>query len=325
MANLVTRYLGLELKTPIIVSSSGLTDNMDKLRKAEEHGAGAVVLKSLFEEQINFQAGVLASSSDYPEASDYVSYYTKSHSLDNYLNLVKEASESLSVPVIPSINCITSEDWISFARNIESAGADALEVNVFFMPVDKKQSPGASEKLYFDLIEELKRTISIPVSIKLGQRFSNLLNMVDQISNRGAEGVVLFNRFYEPDIDIDKLNIIPASVFSTPGDKRYVLRWIAMVDAMVENISIAASTGVHSGEDVIKYILAGADAVQVCSALYTNGISFLEKINSSVAQWMDEKGFSDIGQFRGKLNYSNIVNPRRYERSQFMKYFSSHE
>ena len=325
MASLKTKYLGLELNSPLVISSSGLTDNLDKLRIAEDSGAGAVVLKSLFEEQINHQAGLLAESVDYPEASDYVSYYTKSHSLDNYLKLISSARDSLHIPVIPSINCVTKEDWISFAARIEEAGADALEINVFFLPVDKNITPAAAEKIYFDLIQEVKKTIKIPVSVKLGQRFSNLLNLVDQLCNRGVNGVVLFNRFFEPDIDINTMNISPASVFSTPEDKRYVLRWVAMVDAMIETIDIAASTGVHSGEDAVKYLLSGADAVQVCSVLYKNGVEYLKEMNNSLSEWMEQKGFESIGSFRGKLNYNSVSEPRKYERSQFMRYFSAYE
>ena len=226
MANLSSSYLGLKLKSPLIVSSSGLTDSIEKLHIAEESGAGAVVLKSLFEEQINFQAGQLTESSDYPEAADYINYYNKSNSLENYLKLIREARKNLNIPVIPSINCVSSDDWINFAKNIENEGADALEINMFFLPIDKSISAKDAEKVYFDLIEKLTSVVSIPVSLKLGQRFSNLLNLVDNFYKRGVKGVVLFNRFYEPDIDINSMNITPSSVFSSPSDRRYVLRWI---------------------------------------------------------------------------------------------------
>jgi dihydroorotate dehydrogenase (fumarate) len=325
MSNLSTRYLGLELRSPVIVSSSGLTDSLEKLKAAEDNMAGAVVLKSLFEEQINHEAGRLQHSSDYPEASDYISAYTKAHSLDNYLKLIGEAKASLDIPVIPSINCISSDEWTDFARNIENAGADALEINVFYLPTDKNIGSAEAEKLYFDLIERVKRTITIPVAIKVGPRFSNLLYMADQFYNRGVEGIVMFNRFFEPDIDVNTINITPAAVFSNSDDKRHVLRWVAMVDAMVEKISIAASTGVHSGQDVAKFILAGADAVQVCSVLYRNGIEYLTDIHDSLNRWMEQKEFASVDSFRGKLNYKNIPEPGKYERAQFMKYFSSYE
>ncbi len=325
MANLSTNYLGLNIKSPLVVSSSGLTDNIEKLKLAEESGAGAVVLKSLFEEQINFQAGQLAQSSDYPEAADYINYYTRSNSLDNYLTLIRDAGKQLTIPVIPSINCVSSKDWISFAKSIENEGADALEVNMFFMPVDKSMSSQAVEDNYLRLVERLTSELSIPVALKIGQRFSNLLNLVDKFYNMGVKGVVLFNRFYEPDIDINTLNITPASVFSSTSDRRYVLRWIAMVDAFVEGIGLAATTGVHSGQDAIKYLLAGADSVQLASLLYEKGLGHIKDLNGVISSWMDEKGFESIDSFKGLLNYKNIADPGKYERAQFMKYFSSYE
>jgi dihydroorotate dehydrogenase (fumarate) len=325
MANLSSNYLGLNLNSPLIVSSSGLSDDIDKLKLAEDNGAGAVVLKSLFEEQINFQAGQLAESSDYPEAADYINYYTRSNSLDNYLKLIRKAGEKLSLPVIPSINCVSSSDWISFAKNIEEAGARALEINMFFLPVDKNISANNAEDEYMTLVKKLKGSLSIPISLKIGQRFSNLLNVVDRFYNMGVDGVVLFNRFYEPDIDINSMNITPASVFSSTSDRRYVLRWIAMVDAFIEKIGLSASTGVQTGQDAIKYILAGADSVQVCSVLYSNGLEYLKEMNTVIEKWMDDKGFDSVDSFKGKLNYKNIKDPRKYERAQFMKYFSSYE
>jgi len=325
MANLASNYLGMKINSPLIVSSSGLTDDIEKLKLAEDSGAGAVVLKSLFEEQINFQAGQLAKSSDYPEAADYINYYTRSHSLDNYLKLIRDAGEKLSIPVIPSINCISSDDWIDFAKNIEGAGAKAIEINMFFLPVDKDVTSAAAEDQYMELVRKLKGELTVPVALKIGQRFSNLLNMVDRFYKLGVDGVVLFNRFYEPDIDINSLNITPATVFSSTSDRRYVLRWIAMVNAFIEKIGLSASTGVHTGQDAIKYILAGADAVQVCSVLYNKGLEYLTGMNKIIGNWMDDKGFDTIDSFKGKLNYKNIQDPGKYERAQFMKYFSSYE
>lgn len=323
--NLETNYLGLKLRNPLIISSSGLTDSLDKIKSAAEYGAGAVVLKSIFEEQINYQAGMLSASSDYPEASDYISYYTKTHSLDNYLKLITSAKEATDIPVIPSINCISADDWINFAKNIESAGADALEVNMLFLPVDKTTTPANAEKLYFELVERLRDTLKIPFAIKLGQRFTNLFYMIDQLYNRGTNGVVLFNRFFEPDIDINSMNIIPASVFSNPDDKRNVLRWIAMASAVNQTMSLSASTGVHSGEDVVKFLLAGADTIQVCSVLYKKGHEYIKEIISFVETWMKSKNYFNVNDFRGKLNYKNFKDAKKYERSQFMKYFSAYE
>lgn len=325
MDQLTASYLGLKLKSPVIVGSSSLTSSLQKMKEAEDNGAGAVVMKSLFEEQINYLIASVPDSSAYPESGDYISYYTRSHAVDEYLDLISAAKKSLDIPVIPSINCVSSDSWIDFARNIENEGADALEVNMFFLPVDRKKSPAESERVYMELAEKLRNTISIPVAIKIGQRFSNILYIIDQFHNRGINGVVMFNRFYEPDIDIEGMDIVPTSVFSTTADRRYVLRWIAMASSMGINIDISASTGVHSGADAVRYLLAGADSVQVCSVLYNKGISFLMDINSEIIKWMERKGYNNLSDFKGKLNYSAIERPSVFERTQFMKYFSSYE
>ena len=325
MAKLSVKYLGLDLRSPLIVGSSGLTSSLGYLKEAEDYGAGAVVLKSLFEEQINKYIHTLDPSQGYPEADDYVTNYIKSHSVDEYLDLIRKAKELLGIPVIPSINCYSSEGWTGFAKNIAEAGADALEINVFFLPLDRKKSSAESEKVYYDLIEKLKKIIRIPIAIKIGYRFSNILNIIDQFYMRKVEGVVMFNRFYEPDIDINKVDIVPASIFSNENERRLVLRWIAMASAQDIKIDISASTGVHSGADAIRYLLAGAHSVQVCSVLYDKGMPFLKNITRQIETWMDSKGYKSVSEFRGKLNYRNYARPVVYERTQFMKYFSSED
>lgn len=325
MGKLSVKYLGLDLRSPIIVSSSRLTSSLGHLKEAEENGAGAVVLKSLFEEQIDHYIHTIPETTGYPEADDYIANYMRSNTVDEYLRLIRNAKENLSIPVIPSINCYTSGGWTSFAKNIAAAGADAIEINVFFLPVDRKKSAAESEKIYLDLIEKLKKTIKIPIAVKIGFRFSNILNIIDQFYVRGIEGVVMFNRFYEPDIDLDSIDIIPAPIFSAENEMRYVLRWIGMASAQDIKIDISASTGVHSGGDAIKYLLAGASSVQVCSVLYNKGISFLKTINGRIEDWMDAKGFRSVSDFRGKLNYRNYTKPVIYERTQFMKYFATED
>ncbi len=325
MEKLAVKYLGLNLRSPLILSSSRLTSTPGYLKEAEDCGAGAVVLKSLFEEQINSHIHTLSTSQGYPEADDYISNYVKAHSVDEYLGLIRKAKEILSIPVIPSINCYSAEGWTGFAKNIQDAGADALEINVFFLPTDRKRSSADSEKIYYELIEKLKKTVKIPIAIKLGYRFSNILHLIDQFYMRKVEGVVLFNRFYEPDIDIDRMDIVPASIFSNENERRLVLRWIGMASAQDIKIDISASTGVHSGTDAIRYLLAGADSVQVCSVLYNKGIPFLKNMTKQIETWMDKNGYQSIAEFRGKLNYRNYRTPLIYERTQFMKYFSGED
>jgi dihydroorotate dehydrogenase (fumarate) len=325
MGKLTTKYLGMTLNSPLLVSSCGLTSHLDNLKTAEDSGAGAVVLKSLFEEQISRHIATYSPSPGFPEADDYISSYIRANSVEEYLQIIRSAKASLAIPVIASINCFSSEGWTDFAKNIEDAGADALEVNVFFMPVDRKRSAADSEKIYLSLIEKLKSTLNIPVSVKVGIRFSNILYMIDQFYLRGVEGVVLFNRFFEPDIDVNTMNIVPASVFSDENERRYVLRSVAMASAQDIKIDISASTGVASGDDVVRYILAGAQTVQACSVLYKKGVPFLRTIISQLEEWMNKKEFSTINEFRGKLNWNNYDNPGVFERTQFMKYFSSVE
>lgn len=324
MVNLQTTYLGLTLQNPVIVSSSGLTDSVEKIKKLEEQGAGAVVLKSLFEEQIFFDSGKLVTLDDYPEAEDYIRNYTKNNSVDEYLSMIEETKKSRSIPIIASINCVSASDWIDFSKKIEAAGADALELNLYIFPSEIKTNAKAIEQLYFDLIEKVKRVIKIPVAVKLGRHFSNLLNFVNMLYHRGVEGVVLFNRFYEPDIDTENLKLISSNVFSSPADIRQSLRWIGIISSRVENIDLAASTGVHDGNAVVKQILAGASAVQVCSILYKKGMEYLNNIISDVDNWMQRHHFNRISDFKGKLNYKSLPDSSAYERSQFMKYFSSY-
>jgi len=324
MADLRTKFVGLELRNPLIVSSSGLTDSVEKIIKLEEAGTGAVVLKSLFEEQILHEAGMLAESSNYPEADDYLKHYTRSQNVDTYLSLLETAVAKTKIPVIASINCISTSEWFDFARKIEESGAHALELNVYFMPAGKDASSKNYEQLYLDIAEKVKSKIDIPVIMKLGQNFTNLINLADLLYHRGVEGVVLFNRFYSPDINIKELRMTTSEVFSSPADLRYSLRWVAIMSALVEQIDIAASTGVHDGTALIKQLLAGAKAVQVCSTIYKNGPGHIGRMLMELNEWMDDKSYGDIDAFRGKMNYSNLPDPEIYERSQFMKYFSSH-
>ena len=323
MPNLEVNYLGLKLKNPVIAGSSGLTSTVDKIRALEETGAGAVVLKSLFEEQINYEVGSLVEGHDYPEAEDYIKNYTKSNSVESYLKLIEEAKKSVSIPVIASINCVSAQDWTGFSRRIEEAGADALELNVFFIPTDKFKSSGDFENIYFDLASQVTGIVKIPVAMKLGNNFTNITGTVDRLYALGIKGAVMFNRFYEPDIDIERMKLSSSDVFSSPSDLRHVLRWIALVSDKVSLIDISASTGVHSWEAVVKQLLAGAKTVQVCSVLYKKGIREMANLVQGLEEWMKKKGLRSVDEFRGKMSYRKIPDPSVYERSQFMRYFSS--
>jgi len=311
------------MKSPIIVSSSGLTSSVERIKKLAAAGAGAIVLKSLFEEQINFEIENVSEGHDYPEAGDYIRTYARENSLDQYLNSISGAKEAVDIPVIASINCVSASEWTEFAGKIEDAGADALELNIYFLPIKKDKDPREYEKSYLNLVSEVKKKTSLPLIIKLGNGFSNITWMVDQLYQRGASAVVLFNRFYAPDINTDNFTFGSAEVLSTPAELRNSLRWIGIVSSQVDQLDLAASTGVHNGMAVVKQILAGAQAVQVCSVLYRNGLDYIKDMTAEMKKWMEKNNYQSLKDFRGKMNYASLDDPSVYERAQFMKFYSS--
>lgn len=325
MADLKTRFIGLELKSPVIVGSCGLTSEIKKLQEMENCGVGAVILKSIFEEQINMEVSKSMNESTYPEESDYIQNYIRANTVQQYIDLVKLAKAQLNIPVIASINCLRDGEWMSFARELEIAGADAIELNTFLLPLDQFKESVDIENTYFDIVRHVKSQIKIPVIMKISDYFTNLPMFVSKLKALGADAVTLFNRFYEPDIDIERMTITAASVFSSPRDLSASLRWTGILAGQDKQLQISSSTGVHSGEAVVKLLLAGATTVQVCSAIYEQGIPAIQTMNSFVSAWMDKKSFRTIESFRAKLSYNDAGNADRYERAQFMKYFSEHK
>ena len=323
MTDLKTTFAGLSLRNPIIISSSGLTNSAGKNKRLAEAGAGAIVLKSLFEEQIMLEADQLKDPAFYPEASDYLEEYIREHKLAEYLTLIKESKKECNIPIIASINCYSDAEWIDFAKQIQEAGADALEINILALQSDVQYTYGSFEQRHIDILRHIKRTVSIPVIMKLGDNLTNPVALIDQLYANGAAAVVLFNRFYQPDIDINNMQIVSGKVFSNHSDLSDTIRWTAIVSGKIPGISIASSTGVHDWEDVVKCLLAGASAVQMCSAVYTHGAEIISQVLTCVEEWMHQAHYQSLSQFQGKLNYANIPNPAMYERSQFMKYFSN--
>lgn len=326
MANLETSYMGLKLKNPIVVASSGLTNSVEKIKSLEQAGAAAVVLKSLFEEQINSEVSHLINKDPqnlYPEAEDYIWNYTRNNSVTAHLELLKEVKKQVSIPIIASINCVTAKEWVVFAKDFEKAGADALELNLFVVPTNRSQSGAEIEKLYIDVLTQVKKQVNIPVSVKIGFYFSNLIEMVEKLMAHGASAVTMFNRFYEPDINLEKLELSASEVFSSPADIRRTLRWVGLVSAALPKVEIAASTGIHDGQAVAKQLLAGAQVTQLCSVIYIEGSQVINGILTDLEAFMDKWNFETIDAFRGRLSYAKIEDPMLYERSQFMKYFSS--
>ena len=325
--DLKTSYLGLELKNPIIAGSSGLTSTLNGIVSLEKQGAGAVVLKSIFEEEILHDVDAHLKEakessllySGLSETLDYIDLHIREENLKKYLRLIQDAKKAVSIPVIGSINCISHEDWIHFTRRMEDAGVDALELNIFLNPADFKNKE--FEKAYFRIIEKVLANVQIPVAIKISKYFTRLGLSVKALSETGIAGLVMFNRFYTPDIDIEKMELTTPRLFSTPDELYETLRWMAVLSARVP-CDIAASTGIHTGEDVIKVLLAGATAVQVVSTLYKNGPEQLKRILTKLEDWMKEKGFDSLDQFRGKISRMYGADPAAFERMQFMKHFS---
>ncbi|WP_347841522.1 dihydroorotate dehydrogenase-like protein [uncultured Draconibacterium sp.] len=327
MANLETTYLGLTLKNPLLAASSGLTSSVEKIKELADAGIGAIVLKSIFEEQINNEVSSMLEKDQqnmaYPEAEDYIKNYLRDNSVTRHLELVKTAKAAVDVPIIASVNCVSSSEWTSFAKDFEEAGADAIELNIFYLPTDRHEKPGLIEQLYLDVLDKVKQEVNIPVSVKFGLNHSNIIGMADKLKAHGAKGVVMFNRFYEPDINLETLELVSSEVFSTPADLRRSLRWVGMVASSVTQLDIAASTGIHDGTAVVKQLLAGAQVAQLCSTLYLNGTPVVGEILKELSTFMQKWNFKSIDDFRGRLSYKNIPDPFMYERSQFMKYFSN--
>jgi dihydroorotate dehydrogenase (fumarate) len=344
MIDLSCKYLGLQLRNPLIVGSSGLTSSKQNLQTIAQMGAGAVVLKSIFEEQIKFEADKFIKSDNsqvkswneafqgivsktefyYEEALEYLTSYAKEHTLNNYLSLISEAKKEIDIPVIASINCTTQYDWQYFARRIQEAGADALELNVYLLPSDFEKNGDDNEKVYFDIISEVRKFITIPISLKIGYYFSSLAQTAFKLSETGIAGLTLFNRPYNPDIDLVNLQIDAKNMFSSETEYSHTLRWVALLAGRI-NCNIAASTGIHNHETVIKQLLAGADAVHMVSVFYKNKFDVLPQIINGIEKWMAEHDFKSISDFKGLLSSKNVHNPAAYERVQFLRLFSSVE
>ncbi len=323
MADLKTTFAGLTLKNPIIISSSGLTDAAGKNQKLAGAGAGAIVLKSLFEEQIMLDADQLKDPAFFPEGNDYLAEYIREHQLAEYLDLIKQSKAVCDIPIIASINCHSDAEWVDFAKLIQKAGADALEINILTLQSDMLYKYGSFEQKHIDILRHVKSTVSIPVIMKLGSNLTNPVALIDQLYANGAAAVVLFNRFYQPDFNIDKLEYTSGEVFSHPADLSQSLRWVAIASAQVNKIDYAVSGGVHSPEAVVKAILAGASAVEVCSAIYQNTNLHIGEMTRFLNSWMERKGFKNVDQFKGKMNAKDMESVNQWERTQFLKYFST--
>ena len=323
--NTNTKYLGLDLKSPIIVGSCGLTADVDKMVEMEAAGAGAVVVKSVFEEQIihdiKRNTHMVAPTDSYGDSYEYIAQHVADDSLNKHFTMIKEAKRRLSIPVIGSINCFSYENWLTYAIRFQEAGCDALELNMAILPYETSLSSDDVERTFNQIINTLRKSVSIPISIKVGTYFTDMAKQMQQLSWMGIQGVTMFNKSVQVDIDIENETLKNASFLSNPDELYNTLRWVAILSKKMR-CDISASTGVYSADDVVKLLLAGANSVQVVSCLYKNGIGMLREFNDGLNRWMERKGYDSIDQFRGKLAVQPNDKASVAMRTQFMKYFA---
>lgn len=328
MPDLSTRYMGLTLKNPIVPSASPLSKRLSGIKAMEDAGAGAVTLYSLFEEQIDIEALAhhnfveqttfmsAEATAYFPKAGDYYS------GPDGYLELIRAAKAAVAIPVIGSLNGVTPGGWTRYAKLIEQAGADALELNMYLIPTRTATTPESVEQVYLNTLAEVKAQVKIPVAMKLNPFFSAIPHMAHRLDDAGADGLVLFNRFYQPDFDLEELKVVPNLVVSRPSEMRLPLRWIAILFGHIK-ASMALTTGIHTAEDVVKAIMAGADVANVASVLLEGGLGKIGELQVGLVQWMEEHEYESIAQMRGALSQRNIADPAAFERANYMKVLAS--
>ncbi len=327
--DLSTRYLGLSLKNPIVPSSSPLSRSLSALREMEEAGAAAVVLHSLFEEQITAELQRLddyltRGTHSYAEALSYFPQAPEYHTgPEEYLEHLRKAKQALSIPVIASLNGVSSGGWVAYARDIEQAGADALEINVYFVPTDPDLTGSAVEDMYAELVAQVTRTVKIPVAVKLSPFFSSLPNVARRLVRVGARGLILFNRFYQPDLDIEKLEVVPHLVLSDSDELRLPLRWVAILYGRV-GADLALTSGVHTAEDALKALMAGAAVAMLASELLHGGIQRMAEILRDMEQWLAAHEYESVDQLQGSLSQIKCPAPAAFERANYMKVLGSY-
>jgi len=327
--NLATRYLGLELKNPLVAGAGPLNGELDNIRRLEDLGAAAVVLPSIFEEQIQqeqetIERLIATGIDNYSEALTYfpgqAAYVIAP---GRYVELVERAAKAVDIPVIASLNGVTDQGWLDYARQAEEAGASAIELNIYFIPSDLELSGREVELRYIDIVKAVRRAVKIPVAVKIGPHFSSIGHMVRQLEQAGADGLVLFNRFYQPDIDLVQLSVLRNLELSTPQEIRLPLLWISVLSGRIR-ASLAASTGVQGADEVVKYLLAGADVVMTTSALLKHGVAHMAVMLDGLRNWLAERDVGSLGQIRGRMNQRNLADPMAVERANYIRILQSY-
>jgi dihydroorotate dehydrogenase (fumarate) len=327
--DLTTEYMGLTLKNPIVVSSSPLSHTVAAIKRAEDAGAGAVVMYSLFEEQITVESFYLDyylshGTDSFPESLSYFpEMSTYNVGPDDYLNLIGRAKEAVDLPIIGSLNGISTGGWIDYASLIEEAGADALELNVYYIPTSLYMTGSEVESIYSDILRDVKKAVSIPVAMKLSPYFSSTAHMAQRLAEQGADALVLFNRFYQPDFDLENLEVVPRLVLSTSEELRLPLRWVAILYGRV-GLDLAITSGVHTYQDVLKSLMAGASVAMMASELLQNGLGRIGEILAEMQQWMNEYEYVSVRQMIGSMSQRHVAEPAAFERANYMKTLASY-
>lgn len=328
--DLSTKYLGMNLRTPLVVSASPLSEKLDNIKRMEDYGASAVVLYSLFEEQFEREDMELfhhttEGAESFAEATSYVPNHEEYRTgPDEYLDLLIKAKMAVNIPIIASLNGYSMGGWTHFAKMLQEAGADALELNIYYIPTDLNMTGEEVEQNYIDTMQQVREKVRMKVAVKLSPYFSNLAHFAQRIDKAGADGLVLFNRFYQPDIDLEKLEVNPSIVLSKSYDMRLPLRWIAMLKGKV-HADLAATGGIHTAWDVLKMMMVGADITQLNSILMKKGLTELRNIEKTMIQWMEEHEYESVKQMQGSMSAQNVPNPGKFERAQYMKALSKFE
>jgi len=322
--NLNTTYMGLPLKNPIVASSSPISENVDNIKRIADAGASAVVMFSIFEEQLRMEAAALdhytsAGNDIYAESTSFFPHVEEYNVNPNrYLDLIHRASQAVDIPIIGSLNGMTNEGWIEYAKKIEEAGASGLELNIFTIQPDIRVTGAQIENSMIEIVKTVKKTVHIPIAVKMNPFFSSIANMAKNLDDAGADGLVLFNRFIQPDFDLDELEVVLNLSLSSPSEIRLPLRWIAILYGKL-GVSLAASRGVHSAHEVIKYILAGADVVMTTSAVLKQGIPFFTRLLVDLEKWMDQHEYESVDQMKGSMSQKSVEDPSAFERANYIK------
>ncbi len=322
--DLSTRYLGLNLRTPLVPSASPLSEDIGNVKRMEDAGAGAIVLHSLFEEQLTRESDALKQhlaygTESFAEAQTYLPEPEEfAVGPEEYLNHIRKTKEAVKIPVIASLNGTTIGGWIDFARKVQQAGADAVELNIYLIPTDMDRTAAEVEQTYLDILKAVKGVVSLPVAVKLHPYFSSMPNMAKRLDQAGANGLVLFNRFYQPDMDLETLEVKTNVLLSTPQAMRLPLRWIAILYDRIK-ADLAATSGIHDASDVLKVLMAGADVAMMCAALYRNGIDHLRKVVVGMCEWMEEHDYESVRQLQGSMSQKYCSDPMAFERAQYMR------